>query len=170
MFNPDRQFYDESIVDRLHQLPNIQLIRSGIVDRLHQLPNIQLIRSGNVMPWFAQSDLFIGDISAAGYEWLYYNKPMIFLNPQPGVLQASTDVTAMTYLWQCGEVCEKIQHLKQLVDQALQCDHHQAMRESLLHYSVFNPRDQGATQRGIEAIEQVLLQQDTNLVDAAISL
>jgi hypothetical protein len=144
IFNPDRQFYDQTIVDRLYQLPQIQLIRSG-----------------NVMPWFAQADLFIGDISAAGYEWLYYNKPMVFLNPQPGVLQPSTDVAAMTYLWQCGEVCDDIQQLKQSVERNLQCDHYQAVRKSLLHYSVFNPRDNGATQRGIKEIERLLAENCT---------
>jgi CDP-Glycerol:Poly(glycerophosphate) glycerophosphotransferase len=152
IFNPDRQFYDRQIVDRLHQLPNIRLIQSG-----------------NVMPWYAQADLFIGDISAAGYEWLYYNKPMVFLNPQPGILQPSPDVAALTYLWQCGEVCDEMSQLKQLVEENLACDRHQTMRESLLHYSVFNPRDQGATQRGIAEIEHLLEHQDTNLVKAAVS-
>jgi hypothetical protein len=146
IFNPDRQFYDQSIVDRLYQLSS--------------LPNTKLIRSGNVMPWYAQADLFIGDISAAGYEWLYYNKPMLFLNPQPGVLQPSTDVASMTYLWQCGPVCDQMQQLKSLVDTNLACDHYQTMRESLLHYSVFNPRDNGATQRGIAEITRLLVQQD----------
>lgn len=146
IFNSDRQFYDRSIVDRLHQLPNIQLLHSG-----------------NVMLWYAQADLFVGDISAAGYEWLYYNKPMVFLNPQPGILQASTDVASMTYLWQCGAVCDDMQQLKHLVDENLHSDRYQATREKLLHYSVFNPRDNGATQRGIAEIQNLLSQQDANL-------
>ncbi|MBW4618792.1 MAG: CDP-glycerol glycerophosphotransferase family protein [Cyanosarcina radialis HA8281-LM2] len=152
IFNPDRQFYDASIVDRLHKIPNIKLIKSG-----------------NVMPWFARADLFIGDISAAGYEWLYYNKPMVFLNPQPGVLQASTDVDSMTFLWQCGDVCDDMQQLKQLVDLNIECDRYQALREKLLHYSVFNPRDNGATQRGIAEIERLLAQQDANSIAHTIA-
>lgn len=143
IFNRDRQFYDPRIVDRLQQLPGIKLIRSG-----------------NVMPWFAQSDLFIGDISAAGYEWLYYNKPAIFLNPQPGILKPSSDIGSMTYLWQCGEVCDDIGQLTQLVARNLQRDRHQSLRENLLHYSVLNPRDGGATRRGIEAVEDILSRGD----------
>jgi hypothetical protein len=111
------------------------------------------------MPWYAQADLWIGDISAAGYEWLYYNKPLVFLNPQPGVLQASRDVASMTYLWQCGEVCNDMQRLKSLVDENLKQDHYQNIRESLLHYSVFNPRDNGATRRGVEEIKRLLSKQ-----------
>jgi hypothetical protein len=148
IFNPDRQFYD-----------------ANIVERLHQLPNIRLIQSGNVMPWYAQADLFIGDISAAGYEWLYFNKPMVFLNPQPGVLQPSQDVASMTYLWQCGEVCNHMQQLKQLVDDNLASDRYQGTREELLHYSVFNPRDNGATRRGIAEIEKLLTAQNISLVN-----
>lgn len=139
IFNSDRQFYDKEIVNRLKSIPNIKLVCSG-----------------NVMPWFAQSDLFIGDISASGYEWLYFNKPAIYLNPQPGILQRSTDVSSMTYLWQCGDVCDDIQQLKHLIDENLQCDRYEKIRESILHYSVFNPRDKGATKRGIDRIEQLL--------------
>ncbi len=149
IFNPDRQFYDPKIVARLSSIPEIKLIRSG-----------------NVMPWFAQSDLCIGDISASGYEWLYYNRPIVFLNPQPGVLQYSSDISSATYLWQCGDVCDDIGKLKQLIEQNLQHDlgkaealrdRYQARREELLYYSVFNPRDNRATQRGIEQIEKLLL-------------
>jgi hypothetical protein len=87
---------------------------------------------------------------------------MVFLNPQPGILQPSTDVASMTYLWQCGEVCDDMQQLKQLVDENLQRDHYQFLREKLLHYSVFNPRDHGATRRGIEAVEQLLSRAKVN--------
>ncbi len=146
IFNPDREFYDQSIVDRLEQI--------------QQVANVKLIRSGNVMPWYAQADLFVGDISAAGYEWLYFNKPMVFLNPQPGKLQVSQDIEAMTYLWQCGPVCDDMRGLKALVDHSLAIDPNQSIRESLLHYSVFQPRNHGATQRGISEIEHILTQQN----------
>lgn len=62
----------------------------------------------------------------------------------------------MTYLWQCGDVCDDIGELKQLIEQNLDSDRYQTKRESLLNYSVFNPRDNGATKRGIEQIEKLL--------------
>ncbi|MCG8365309.1 MAG: CDP-glycerol glycerophosphotransferase family protein [Pseudanabaenales cyanobacterium] len=142
IFNPNRPFYDPAIVAQLQQIPGIKLIRSG-----------------NVMPWFAQADLFIGDISAAGYEWLYFARPAVFLNPQPGVLRRSADVASMTYLWQCGDVCDQMLELKSLIDQNLQCDRYPDQREQVLHYSVLNPRDNRATQRGIVQIENVLCSQ-----------
>ncbi len=142
IFNPNRPFYDPTIVARLQRIPDIKLIRSG-----------------NVMPWFAQADLFIGDISASGYEWLYFDRPAVFLNPQPGLLRRSADVTSMTYLWQCGDVCDRMSDLKPLIDQNLQCDRYHDQRERVLHYSVLNPRDNRATQRGIAQIEQILRSQ-----------
>ena len=139
IFNRDRKFYDE-----------------GIVNRLRQVPGIKLFRSGNVMPLFARSDLYIGDISASGYEWLYFNRPMIFLNPDPGVLRPSSDFKSITYLWQCGDVCNDIGQLKGMIDKNLRNDRHRDIRETILRYSVFNPRDNSATKRGIQQIELLL--------------
>lgn len=127
-----------------------------IVDRLETLPGIQLVRAGNVMPWFSQADLFIGDISAAGYEWLYFNRPMVFLNPQPENLRVSQDVEALTYLWQCGAVCDDSVHLSAAVEGALANDTYAAAREAILHYSVHRPRDGQALNRGLAAIDALI--------------
>jgi hypothetical protein len=139
ILNPDREFYEQ-----------------GIDDRLRQTPGIQLIHSGNVMGWFAQADLYLGDISASGYEWLYFDRPMVFLNPQPGRLRPSADVASLTYLWNCGPVCDDIRQLKTLIDQNIGADAHHNQREAVLHYSVLNPRGRQAAQRGIDHIEQLL--------------
>lgn len=153
IFNPDRPHFDQSIVDRLERVP-------GIV----------LVRSGNVMPWLAQADLFIGDISAAGYEWLYFNRPMVFLNPRPGDLQASYDAQALTYLWQCGAVCDDMRQLVATVGAALTDDPYMAARDAVLHYSVHQPHGRGALERGIAAIEALLAEdggcrpKDTSLI------
>jgi hypothetical protein len=138
-FNPSRPWFDPSIVAQLERLPRVELVRSG-----------------NVMAWQAQADLFIGDISSAGYEWLYFNRPMVFLNPQPGRLRPSRDAQAMTYLWQCGEVCDDIRRLPALVAEALAKDRLSEVREAVLHYSVYRPRDRHATDRGMVELEALL--------------
>ncbi len=138
-FNPSRPYFDRSIVDRLEAIPGVRLVRSG-----------------NVMPWFAQADLFIGDISAAGYEWLYFGRPMVFLNPRPADLHRSADARDLTYLWQCGDVCDDIDDLERAVEQALSNDRHARMREAILHYSVHNPRDGRALDRSVAAIQALL--------------
>lgn len=136
IFNPTRPYFDQSIVDRLDRLPDILLVRSG-----------------NVMPWLARANLFIGDISAAGYEWLYFNRPMVFLNPRPRELRASRDVEALTYLWQCGDVCDDVDRLPAAIEGELMADAYAVRREEVLHYSVHQSRDGQALARGIAAIE-----------------
>ncbi|GAA0600643.1 glycerophosphotransferase [Craurococcus roseus] len=142
IFNPDRPHFDRSVVERL--------------ERLERVPGVRLVRSGNVMPWFAQADLFIGDISAAGYEWLYFNRPMVFLNPRPAELRATADPYGLTYLWRCGEVCDEVGRLGAAVEAALTEDRHAAVREATLHYSVHHPRDGRALDRGAAAIQALL--------------
>lgn len=128
----------------------------GMVERLEQTPGIALVRSGNVMPWFAQADIFVGDISASCYEWLYFARPMVFLNPRPALLKPSRDVDTLTYLWQCGDVCDDVRDLKLCIDRSVENDRYRAAREAALEYSVFEPHAGGATQRGIEHIEALL--------------
>lgn len=141
LFNAAREFFDVRLVDRLEAVPDILLVRSG-----------------NVLPWMAQADLFLGDISATGYEWLYFGRPAVFLNPQPGVFHTGAAVDDLTYLWQCGEVCDNIWKLKRCIDRNFAEDAFLAQRERILHYSVHCPRARGATARGVAEIEALLVQ------------
>jgi hypothetical protein len=142
LFNPARPFYDPAIVLGL--------------ERLARLPGVRLVHAGNVIPWQAQADLFLGDISAAGYEWLYFNRPMVFLNPQPGRLRPSREVDSLTYLWRCGRVCDDPRALPRLVEEALAADGHEEVREAVLHYSVHRPRDGRAAERAMAALDALL--------------
>jgi len=80
----------------------------------------------------------------------------VFLNPQPGVLGPSHDINALTYLWQCGDVCEDPRRLPALIAQNLASDRYCEAREAVLHYSVLKPREGGATRRGAANIEALL--------------
>lgn len=139
IFNPSRDFFDRETVDMLERTPGITLVHSG-----------------NVMPFFDQADLFVGDISASGYEWLYFDRPMVFLNPQPDRLRADAKIDSLTYLWQCGEVCNDIGMLKPMIDWNMQCDAFHARREAVLRYSVLEPRENRAVARGVDAIKALL--------------
>lgn len=140
LFDAERPGFEPRIVQALAALER-------------ERPAVRVLRSGNVMPWFAQADLFVGDISASCYEWLYFDRPMVFLNPQPGVMRASDEPGSPTRLWRCGEVCDTAGALKPAIDRALEHDRHREAREAALHYSVIDPRGGGATRRGIECIE-----------------
>ena len=110
------------------------------------------------MGWLAQADLFIGDISSAGYEWLYFDRPMVFLNPRPGDLHPATEPGSLTYLWQCGPVCDDVEALPDFVRDAFEATAYARTREQVLHYSVHEPRRGGAAARGAAMIERLLAQ------------
>lgn len=137
ILNPDRPFYDQTLVERLERLPGTTLVRSG-----------------NVLRAQARAHLFLGDISAAGYEWLYFARPMVFVNPRPGRLRPSEDPQALTYLWRCGPVCDDLGDLPRIVEEALADDRHATTREAVLRYSVHRPRDGRATERALAALAE----------------
>jgi hypothetical protein len=147
LLDPQRPGFEPRIVDALESLAHDGRIR--------------LVRSGNVMPWFAQADLFVGDVSAACYEWLYFDRPMVFLNPKPGEMRAGDDPRSITRLWRCGEVCDDTGSLKAVIDRSLQRDRHRDAREAALRYSVVDARGGGATMRGIAQIEAVIAALET---------
>lgn len=47
-----------------------------------------------IYPLLASSDIYVGDVSAIGYDYLWFNRPMFFLNPR-GITQT---------IFQCGTV------------------------------------------------------------------
>jgi hypothetical protein len=98
------------------------------------------VRSGNVMPWIALSDLYIGDILTSGEERLYFNRPMVFRNPQPGGLVPSSDPAALTYLWQSGAVCDAVRALSEIVAARPARDAYAAQREAVLDDGVSDAR------------------------------
>ena len=142
LLNPRRPHYDAGLAEAL-----LALDRSRAV---------KVVRDGNVMPWFAQADLYVGDISATGYEWLYFDRPMLFLNPRPGGFASTSRIDGATHLWQCGRVCDDVEALPDLVDAALREDRHHEIRERVLHYSVHQPRQGSAADLGIRLIQSLL--------------
>ncbi len=62
-------------------------------------PNIAFVDDFSLIyPLLSQVDLYIGDHSSIGYDFLAFNKPMLFFNPNN--LSPKTDRQA--YLFQCG--------------------------------------------------------------------
>ncbi len=68
--------------------------------RLDKKKNIHFLNDfPPIYPLLSQCDAYIGDMSSIGYDFLYFNRPMYFLNPQNRNSAADPGL----YLFQCGE-------------------------------------------------------------------
>ncbi len=143
LLNPARPFYD----------PNT----AAWLRAVESEPGVSVMRSANVLPEFAAADVCITDASSAGHEWLYFDRPLVILNPQPDQLRANNDIDSPTYLWQAARVCNDPFALTDTVQQALEEDHGMGpIRRRVLRWSVHDPYGAQAAQRGAGVVAKVL--------------
>lgn len=70
-----------------------------IVGKYQKKPNILFLKDYPlVYPLLAHSDLYLGDMSSVGYDYLPFNRPMFFLNK----LKKDVQFDRGTYLFRCG--------------------------------------------------------------------
>lgn len=70
-----------------------------IVGKYEDKPNIIFLKDFPlVYPLLAHSDIYIGDMSSVGYDFLAFNKPMFFLNKQ----KRDTETDRGLFLFRCG--------------------------------------------------------------------
>lgn len=87
-----------------------------------------------IYPLLSSIDLFIGDASAVGYDFLYFNRPMIFLSNKAAP-------QSFPYLWRCGRIIgkEQLPMIYRCIDEVLACDEEcKALRDQVYHYT-FGP-------------------------------
>lgn len=92
---------DYNMIVKLH--PRLELDDTAnyyhIVGKYETKPNIVFLKDFPlVYPLLAHSDLYIGDMSSVGYDYLAFNKPMFFLNKQKRDVQFDRN----SYLFRCG--------------------------------------------------------------------
>ncbi|MCP4433549.1 MAG: hypothetical protein GY806_21435, partial [Gammaproteobacteria bacterium] len=105
----------------------------------------------NILPYMAQADLMISDISTACYEWFHFDKPIVFANPAPDKYRALDDIGSNTYAWQAGDVINRTEDILTMVHRNIEQDSYRAIRNRIFNYTVYRP-DGHATQRQSAAI------------------
>lgn len=115
---------------------------------------IKILYQDNILPYMAQSQIMISDISSACYEWFHFNRPIIFANPAPEHYKESNDISSNTYAWQSGDVINNADDIKSLLEKNLANDEYKIKRNELFNYSIFQP-DGHAIDRQSAAIEQL---------------
>ncbi|MFV1872343.1 MAG: CDP-glycerol glycerophosphotransferase family protein [Oleiphilus sp.] len=98
---------------------------------------VKTVVDDNIVPYMAASDLMISDISSVCYEWLHFNKPILFANPAPGKYTVGKTITDNTYVWQAGDVFDTPEQISVLADRALTTDDKSDVRKKIFEYAVF---------------------------------
>lgn len=105
----------------------------------------------NILPFMAQADLMISDISTACYEWFHFDRPIVYANPAPEHYVVSDDIRSNTYAWQAGDVFGTAESILPIVNRNIESDVYQQKRNEIFNYTVFQP-DGHATERQANAI------------------
>ncbi len=72
-----------------------------IEERYRDKPNVVVLPLYPlVLPLLKRTDIYLGDFSSVGYDFLYYNRPMFFFNPSNHI----KDRSYSSYLHHCGIV------------------------------------------------------------------
>lgn len=106
-----------------------------IVGKYEKKPNILFLKDFPlVYPLLAHSDLYIGDMSSVGYDFLPFNRPMFFLNK----LKKDAQFDRSSYLFRCGIpiLPEKYPQLYQIIQKNLPTDHNfTEVRKQVYNYT-----------------------------------
>lgn len=129
---------DYNLLIKLH--PNLE---NDDPARVYQLMG-QYEERGNVVflthyplvyPLLEKVDLYIGDFSSVGYDFLVYDKPMLFFNPS----HRNPLTDKGLYLFRCGEEIPKTSYsnLYSMIDEALKNKqkHLSKTRQTILNYT-----------------------------------
>ncbi len=158
--------WGKRIITSLYEKYNVIIKYHGIVTRkshniyeqidslilkLDAEKNVRLIIDDNIVEYMVQSDLVITDISSVAYEWFHFDKPILFVNPEPGYFNESNDIFANSFSWQAGDVVEDENKLFTCVEKNLRTDEFSAIREKLFYYTIDKP-DGKALDRQIKQI------------------
>jgi len=90
-----------NLIVKLH--PNLYLQEPLLVEEIalsyRKCPNILFVEDfPAIYPLLARADVYIGDMSSIGYDFLTFNRPMFFLNQN----ERSADEDLGLYLFRCG--------------------------------------------------------------------
>lgn len=106
-----------NLIVKLH--PRLELDDTAhyyhIIGKFEHKPNILFLKDFPlVYPLLAHADLYLGDMSSIGYDFLAFNKPLFFLNKQ----QRDPKTDRGLYLFRCGRDIkpDEYPHLYDIID------------------------------------------------------
>lgn len=153
-YNIILKFHSNLLEDKLDIYKRID----KLINELNCEENVKRVFDDNIVPYMLSADLMISDISSVCYEWLHFNKPIVFANPAPGKYQVGNKITDNTYVWQAGSVINDAFEIQKLIAHELEHDSKGDIRTRLFEYAIYQP-DGKATERQAYLIESLLAKQ-----------
>ncbi len=86
-----------------------------------------------IYPLLSQADLYLGDFSSIGYDFLFFNRPMFFLNHKK-----NRQKKLNTFLFQCGKEIKTTQKIGPIILEHIKQEKFLQKRKKIYHY-VFGP-------------------------------
>lgn len=130
---------DINLILKLH--PYLREEATALVYQLEALyedkPNVVILTDFPlVYPLLKQADVYLGDLSSLGYDFLTFDRPLFFLNPW----------TVKLPLFECGEVLQEPQDIYKKLDQK---DNHQAIRKKVYQHAFGERRELSTIQHDL---------------------
>lgn len=161
-----------SFIDAFHQLidhlpskinlvikphPHLFLQKPELFIKLHEEffahPHVLLLENFPlILPLLARIDLYIGDASSIGYDFLKFDKPMVFLNQNDRDPQTDHGL----FLYRCGihMTPDQYSQIYQKIDQMLPYERElfSEIRQETYHYAFGNDEIPSSLKQSIEAL------------------
>jgi len=107
-----------------------------IMGQYETKPNVIFLKDYPlVFPLLAHTDIYLGDMSSVGYDYLIFNKPLFFLNKQ----NRNVDTDRGLFLFRCGTVIQAAQfdQLYQIIEASIAEDQQKftAIRKQVWEYT-----------------------------------
>jgi len=130
LYNPhfdimQSSFFDKGIelLDRLSKtgkyniifMPHPDLVRRypELINKTETIADVVVLRHQKInLDFMAVSSIYITDVSSAVFEWLVFDKPVIFFNSK----KIDWKVKGIYPAWECGVVAEDIQNMLDAVE------------------------------------------------------
>lgn len=86
------------------------------IERVRRLPHVVTTDRLRInLDYMAAADLYITDVSSSAFEWLHFDRPMIFVNSKRVTWQDSPYYPS----WRLGEVAENVAEVVKAIEKAL---------------------------------------------------
>jgi hypothetical protein len=142
-----------NLIVKLH--PQLQQVRPGpylrLLAKFEKQANIQFLSDFPLIyPLLDISDIYLGDMSSIGYDFLAFQRPMFFLNQQRRTFPPDRSA----FLFQCGKVIQPEQYdqIFSIIELELPNRQYETRRAEIYHYTFGDEQPFGTIKKQLKQL------------------